>query len=192
MASAQAALAEAAAGIPTQDAAVGIVSNRDGTLVHSGAEILTRLVEQVCLPVRWDACMRTMATLGVTATIELSPAGTLTGMIKRGLPDVTAIALRTPDDLDAARAAIAEHGTDIAHEAPDWRVLVAPAGGTVRLPEARLDGLLSAGDVVAHVTTRSEELAVTAGSAGQLLELLVHDGDPVSLGQPLARIAGRA
>jgi [acyl-carrier-protein] S-malonyltransferase len=128
----------------------------------------------------------------VTATIELSPAGTLTAMIKRALPDVAPIALRTPDDLDAARAAIAEHGTYVATHAPDWRVVVAPAGGTVRLPDASLDGVLSAGDVVAHVTTRSEELAVTAGAAGQLLELLVHDGDPVSPGQPLARIGGLA
>ena len=31
--------------------------------------------------------MRTLAALGVTATIELAPAGTLTALIRRELPD---------------------------------------------------------------------------------------------------------
>lgn len=192
MAPAQAELAAAARGVTTSIADVGILSNRDGTLVSDGREILDRLVAQVCLPVRWDACMRTLATLGVTATIELAPAGTLTGLIKRALPEVTAVALRSPEDLPAARAAIEEHGNPIPSHLPEWKVLVAPAVGTVRLPSAALDGALCAGDVVAHVATRTEELAVTATSAGYLIELLVHDGDPVSVGQPLARVSAQA
>ena len=53
--------------------------------------------------------MQTMRTLGVTALLELSPAGTLTGLAKRALPGVQLVALKTPDDLDAARALLADH-----------------------------------------------------------------------------------
>ncbi|GAB3966821.1 hypothetical protein GCM10029978_032830 [Actinoallomurus acanthiterrae] len=55
---------------------------------------------------RWDSCMTTMADLGVTAIIELPPAGTLVGLARRALPDVERVALKTPADLDKARALI--------------------------------------------------------------------------------------
>ena len=47
--------------------------------------MLQRLVRQVTAPVRWDLCMRTLADLGVTGVIELPPAGTLAGLVKREL-----------------------------------------------------------------------------------------------------------
>ena len=50
--------------------------------------------------------MRTMADLGVTALIELPPAGTLTGLARRALPGVAQLALKTPEQLDAARELI--------------------------------------------------------------------------------------
>lgn len=53
--------------------------------------------------------METFRSLGVTALVELSPGGTLTGLAKRALPGVKTLALKTPDDLDAARALISEH-----------------------------------------------------------------------------------
>jgi [acyl-carrier-protein] S-malonyltransferase len=52
--------------------------------------------------------METFQELGVTALIEVCPGGTLTGIAKRALPGVKTLALKTPDDLDAARALIAE------------------------------------------------------------------------------------
>ena len=67
-----------------------------------------RLVGQVANPVRWDLCMETFKELGVTALIEVCPGGTLTGLAKRALPGVQTLALKTPDDLDAARELIAE------------------------------------------------------------------------------------
>jgi [acyl-carrier-protein] S-malonyltransferase len=192
MASARIALAEAAEWVTPADSPTGLVSNRDGMLVTGGEDLLTRLIAQVCEPVRWGACTRTLAALGVTGTIELAPGGTLTGLVRRALPEVEAVALRTPADLPAARRLIAEHGTDTVGEVlgtpPTWRLLVAPEGGTVRLP-GPADPVLAAGAVVARVSTRAGELVVTAGEGGRLLELLVHDGDPVGPGQPLARLA---
>ncbi|MEV7025117.1 ACP S-malonyltransferase [Kitasatospora sp. NPDC093558] len=86
------------------------VSNRDGAVVTSGTEVLDRLVSQVSNPVRWDLCMETLTELGATAVIELAPAGTLTGLVKRNLKGVATLALKTPADLDKARELIAEHG----------------------------------------------------------------------------------
>ncbi|MEU2287590.1 ACP S-malonyltransferase [Streptomyces sp. NPDC013178] len=102
-------LATAAKELTPADPAVPYVSNKDGQTVATGAEVLDRLVGQVANPVRWDRCMETFKELGVTALIEVCPGGTLTGLAKRALPGVKTLALKTPDDLDAAREVIAEH-----------------------------------------------------------------------------------
>ncbi|MGP3771988.1 ACP S-malonyltransferase [Streptomyces sp. SDT5-1] len=111
MAPAVAKLEEAAKELAPADPTVTYVSNKDGKAVASGAEVVSRLVGQVANPVRWDLCMETFQELGVTALIEVCPGGTLTGIAKRALPGVKTLALKTPDDLDAARALIAEHAT---------------------------------------------------------------------------------
>ncbi|MEU3743689.1 MULTISPECIES: ACP S-malonyltransferase [Streptomyces] len=109
MAPAVAKLEEAAAALSPADPAVTYVSNKDGRTVATGAEVLSRLVGQVANPVRWDLCMETFQELGATALIEVCPGGTLTGIAKRALPGVATVALKTPDDLDAARTLIAQH-----------------------------------------------------------------------------------
>jgi [acyl-carrier-protein] S-malonyltransferase len=98
-------------GLTIGDPGTRYVSNTDGQVVGSGAEIVRRLVAQVSNPVRWDLCMETFQQLGVTALVEVLPGGTLTGLAKRALPGVKTLAVKTPDDLEAARAIIAEHGT---------------------------------------------------------------------------------
>ncbi|MET9184162.1 ACP S-malonyltransferase [Streptomyces tendae] len=102
-------LAEAAKTLTPADPKVTYVSNKDGRAVTSGTEVLDRLVGQVANPVRWDLCMETFKELGVTAIIEVCPGGTLTGLAKRALPGVKTLALKTPDNLDAARELVAEH-----------------------------------------------------------------------------------
>ena len=91
------------------DPGVTLLSNRDGAVVTSGREVVQRLVAQVSNPVRWDLCMERFAELGATAIIELPPAGTLVGLAKRALKGVELLAVKTPDDLDAARSLIKEH-----------------------------------------------------------------------------------
>jgi [acyl-carrier-protein] S-malonyltransferase len=109
MAPAVDALRAAAADHDVSDPGVTLVSNRDGAVVADGREVLDRLVAQVSNPVRWDLCMERFTTLGVTAIIELPPAGTLVGLAKRALKGVELLAVKTPDDLDAARTLIKEH-----------------------------------------------------------------------------------
>jgi [acyl-carrier-protein] S-malonyltransferase len=106
--------------IETRDPALPLVSNADGGVVDDGAEVLRRLVSQVSSPVRWDLTMQTFADRGVSALIELPPAGTLVGLAKRGLKGIETLALKTPDDLDTARRMIQEHGsTTVSGEQPE-------------------------------------------------------------------------
>lgn len=109
MAPAVDALRDAAAAMTPADPQVRILSNRDGAVVEHGHDVLDRLVNQVANPVRWDLCMETLRDLGVTGLLELTPAGTLTGIAKRNLKDVELFNLNTPDQLDDARAFAAQH-----------------------------------------------------------------------------------
>ena len=58
---------------------------------------------------RWDLCLQTLADLRVTGVLELPPAGTLIGLVRRELKGVATIAVKTPDDLEAAADFVAEH-----------------------------------------------------------------------------------
>jgi malonyl CoA-acyl carrier protein transacylase len=82
-----------------------LLSNADGAAVDSGAEALRRLVSQVTSPVRFDSCLATLRDLGVTAVVELPPAGALAGLAKREWKgsDIEILAVAAPKDLDRAR-----------------------------------------------------------------------------------------
>ncbi|HEU4427041.1 MAG TPA: acyltransferase domain-containing protein [Pilimelia sp.] len=195
MAPAEQALAAVAAGIKPADAARILLSNLDGAAVNSGQEMLQRLVRQVTAPVRWDLCTRTLADLGVTAVIELPPAGTLAGLVKRelkatGVPEI--VTLNTPDDLPAALDLIARHGMAPSHEpTPQFRVVVAASAGTFEPAPGLAEGdSVTAKQTIGHVVTRQGPVEVTAHGAGVLTEWLAHHDDPVAPGQPLARIEG--
>jgi [acyl-carrier-protein] S-malonyltransferase len=87
---------------------VPLLSNYDGGEVTDGGAAVESLIAQVSRPVRWDLCMEALVQRGVTGVIELSPAGTLAGLAKRGMPGVKTVAVKTPDDLSAALALFAE------------------------------------------------------------------------------------
>lgn len=92
----------AADGIAVGDPSIRLYTNRDGSVVETGAAFLDLLIGQISSPVRWDSCMESMAADGVTGIIELLPGGALTGLAKRGLRGVPSVAIKTPDDLPAA------------------------------------------------------------------------------------------
>jgi [acyl-carrier-protein] S-malonyltransferase len=98
MAPAREALATRAAGMASSDPSRPLCSNADGSVVRSGHEFLERLVGGLTRPVRWDACMATIADLGVRCSVELPPAGTLTGLVKRELR-LDTVAVTSPDGL---------------------------------------------------------------------------------------------
>jgi [acyl-carrier-protein] S-malonyltransferase len=183
-------LARLARSVSTHDPRTPVISNRDGQVVHDGRDVLKRIVTQVSNPVRWDLCMETMLDLGVTGILEMPPAGTLTGIAKRAMKGVETFALKTPDQLDDARAFCDKHG--VASEigsTPTWRMVVSPAKGTFSAAPGVSEGdLLTPDAAIGTVASRSDELPVVAAHGGTVTEWLVHDGDLVSPGQPLVRL----
>jgi [acyl-carrier-protein] S-malonyltransferase len=194
MAPAVDALAAAAKTVHSNDPVRPVLSNRDGAVVRSGKDWMDRIINQVSAPVRWDMCMQTMADLGVRAMIELPPAGTLTGLVKRGLRGVQLVALKTPDDLGEARALLAEHMDSHADShPPEWRLVVSPQTGTFRAPDGHPEAAApgtSVGDGtdLGHVEMRGGNHIVAAAFPATVIEWLVEDGDPVNAGQPLVRL----
>ena len=194
MAPAVDALREAAATVTVHRPGLALLSNRDGAVMSSGAEWLERIVTQVSAPVRWDRCMQAMAGLGVTALIELPPAGTLTGLVRRALPGAGVLALKRPADLEQARALLAT-GRDAQPDgqALDWRLLVAPLAGTFRagphgVAAAGPGTVVGTGTQLGLVEARGRNHAISPRLPATIIEWLVEDGDPVSEGQPLVRL----
>ncbi|GAB3196955.1 ACP S-malonyltransferase [Nocardioides hungaricus] len=183
-------LAALARSVSVHDPRTRVISNRDGKVVHDGRDVLARIVGQIASPVRWDLCMETMEDLGVTGILEMPPAGTLTGIARRALKGVETFALKTPDQLDDARAFCAKHGEASGIDTtPTWRMVVSPLKGTFhRSAEAADLDVLPAGTPIGEVASLRDRTAVTAPHGGQVVEWLVEDGDLVSPGQPLLRL----
>ncbi|PDQ35343.1 MAG: ACP S-malonyltransferase [Candidatus Lumbricidophila eiseniae] len=106
MSSAVPVLADALTAVVARDPSLPLWTNSDGSLVNSGQRFSELLVAQVAAPVRWDLCMASLLTAGITGVIELAPAGALAGLIKRELPGIPVVAVKTPDEFAAAAALI--------------------------------------------------------------------------------------
>ena len=84
-------------------------------------------------------------------------------------------------------AELDDDGVAWAGHLPEWRLLVAPLGGTFRTAANPrfADGTAA---VVGYVEARSDRREIVPPWRGPIIEWLVQDGDPVSAGQALARV----
>ncbi len=186
---AQDALAGFADGISVSDPTRLLLTNSDGTAVETGRGTVRRLVAQLTAPVRFDACLAAMRDIGIRGIIELPPAGVLTGLAKRELKGVPVVAVKSPDDLDAARDMLHQQsGKAVDEHSPDWRMVVAPVRGTVGLAAVAEGENIDAGTPLGTVASRREEVHLSAGYDGVLAEWLVADGDLVDASDPVARL----
>ena len=189
MAPAKEAFGQASRGFRPGDPMRLLLSNRDGIAVTTGAEAMNRILQQITSTVRWDLCQSSLADMGVTAAVELVPAGTLAGLAKRVLKGVELVTVNTPDDLAAAADLIARHSNVAGAEpAVHFHVAVAPAAGVFIQAEMAEGDAIPTGGEVGAVETRQGPVAVRAVHGGVLAEWLAHAGDPVAPGQPLARL----
>jgi len=104
-----------AAGIEVHEPRIGVISNKDGVILHDGREILDRIVAQISNPVRWDLCMTTVAK-HVSGALEVPPAGTLVGLLMRAVPIIETFALKAAEDVTLAKEFIARHQDEPNHE----------------------------------------------------------------------------
>ena len=109
MASAREGLAEALAGVELCEAQVPVWANATAQPYPAdAAQAKELLAAQVASPVRWAQTLKAMAAQGIDTFVEVGPGKTLTGLVKRTLPEALALSCETPDDLAAVLAALKE------------------------------------------------------------------------------------
>jgi len=101
-----------AATLEVKDPKCGVISNKDGAIIRDGREVLDRIVAQISNPVRWDLCMNTLSE-NVSGAVEVPPAGTLVGLLKRAVPIVETFAIKSVADLSLAGEFVVRHNQEV-------------------------------------------------------------------------------
>jgi [acyl-carrier-protein] S-malonyltransferase len=93
-------------GIQIRAPAVPVVTNVTARPERAPEALRRHLVEQVTARVRWRESLLAMAELGIETVVELGAGRVLSGLARRTLPGVTAVALGAPDEIDAFVASL--------------------------------------------------------------------------------------
>ena len=184
-----------------------VVANVDARAHTAPVDWPGLLSAQLCSPVRWRQSLEAMSTLGAEPLVELGPGGVLSGLARRTLPSVTALAVQKPQDVDELLAVMAgKEAVGTGHESHHGerlttavRLVVSPAAGIFQpaqlsapAPGAPLRGQAPAGEA-AGTPVEVGALLGTVGSvevrtpfAGQLTGFLALAGERLVAGQPVA------
>ncbi|KAA0074616.1 ACP S-malonyltransferase [Tardiphaga sp. P9-11] len=100
-------MAEALAKVTINKPVVPLVSNVLAAPIGDPDEIRRRLVEQVTGTVRWRECVSYMAGQGVTRFLEVGSGKVLSGLVKRIAEGAVGVAIGGPNDIAAAKDALA-------------------------------------------------------------------------------------
>ena len=98
-------MADALSKVQVKAPVVPVVSNVRATALSDPAEIVKALVAQVTGTVRWRECVAYMAAGGVTQFYEVGAGKVLSGLVRRIAEGAAAVAVGTPDDVAAYKAA---------------------------------------------------------------------------------------
>lgn len=190
MAPARDRLRKAIANAKPRDTDVPVISNVDALAHDQGDDWASLLSAQLCSPVRWRQCLIALADSGVTTLVECGPGGVLTGMAKRTVPNLQALSVSTPDEVDSLLGSIAGTSTTphlTGHEGEHLfateRLVVSPAAGVFTPDPSIAPGhVIQAGTVVGRVG----ELEVRSPFGGSVMGLIAVDGERVAVSQPIA------
>ncbi len=69
--------------VEIKQAVYPVIANVNASVITSGEEVKTLLIEQLYSPVLWEDSVRTMLELGVTHFVECGPGKVLSGLIKK-------------------------------------------------------------------------------------------------------------
>jgi [acyl-carrier-protein] S-malonyltransferase len=100
------AMREALAKVAKHDPIVPLIANVRAAPVTSAEEIAGLLVEQVTGQVRWRETVEWFGANEVTTLYEIGAGKVLTGLARRINKDISGLAIGTPEDIDAAVAAL--------------------------------------------------------------------------------------
>jgi [acyl-carrier-protein] S-malonyltransferase len=105
------AMAKALAGVTIKPPAAPLVSNVLASAVTDPDEIRRCLIEQVTGTVRWRESVGYMAGHGVVRFFEIGAGKVLSGLVKRIADGAVGVAVGGPNDIAAAKAALAAAGS---------------------------------------------------------------------------------
>ncbi len=77
-----------------------VVANVSAGPVDDPDEIRELLIEQVTAMVRWRECVLAMRDAGVVVVVEIGAGKVLSGLVRRIDPDLAAISIETPADIE--------------------------------------------------------------------------------------------
>ena len=99
MAEAAALFASALEEVPFAQASVPVLSNIDPTPERDGEALKARLTQQMTSGVRWRETMACLPQEGIRTAVEIGPGTVLSGLMKRGCPDLETAQVSTAADL---------------------------------------------------------------------------------------------
>lgn len=184
-----------------------VVANVDARLHTAAGDWPALLSAQLCSPVRWRQSLELIGAMDGGPVVELGPGGVLSGLSRRTLPTVGAIAVQKPEDVDELVAVLAGAGAGVV--APEShpgerlstavRLVVSPAAGLFQpaqlaapAPGAPLRGQTPAGEAagtpveVGALVGMVGKVEVRTPFAGQLAGFLALAGERLVAGQPVA------
>jgi [acyl-carrier-protein] S-malonyltransferase len=97
----QSAIHELTGDLAWRDLNVPLVANVSGKVLTRGAEVRQELVEQIASPVQWVLCVKRLVENGCDTLVELGSGQVLTKLVRLIAPQVTAVAIDTPEKLEA-------------------------------------------------------------------------------------------
>jgi [acyl-carrier-protein] S-malonyltransferase len=168
-----------------------IVANVDARTHEDPEEWRRLLAAQLCSPVRWRHTLLEMRSRGVSVLVELGAGNVLTGMAKRAVPDVQALSVSTPGDLDALLTTIVDidtaEGTELGHGEHVYtqeRLVVSPGAGVFTPSHDLAVGWTI--EVGAQLGEVSGAGPVHSPFAGRVMGVLARAGERVQGRQPIA------
>ncbi len=105
------AMAQALAGVGIKPPSAPLVSNVLASAITDPDDIRKRLIEQVTGTVRWRESVAYMAASGVTHFVEIGAGKVLSGLVKRIADGAVGVAVGGPNDIQAAKDALAASRT---------------------------------------------------------------------------------
>lgn len=191
--SAQSRLKKALAATRFYDSDIPVISNVDAKEHWTSKDWPDLLLTQLCSPVLWKQSMQTVKRENPRLLVEVGPGGVLTGLFKRSMPDIPALAVAKPEDLEGLLEQVAAQGP-----LHDWatyhhgerfyaseRLIVADTAG-VFTPSANVvstgETHISVGEIIGKIGNSQ----VRSPFAGRLQGMIAMEGERVMKGQPIA------
>lgn len=192
MAPAGDALGDALARVTLRAPRVPVVANVDAEVHRHGEEWASVLADQLSQPVRWRHSVERLIADGATTLVEVGAGSVLTGMVRRIDPDVAAISVSTPEDVDRVAGVHASDpqtpptSPEGEHLQMAERLVVSPSAGVFSPADRWRENLAGSRVEVGEVLGTVGRVEIRSRFAGVVMGIIAHDGEQLVASQPIA------